>query len=120
MWDLTRSRSLRNIVAGVLSNLYRLEELCRKDSFDRWESTEEDEGKTNSSLAELKSLSHLMVLVIRILEAKLLSKELHFKNLKRFDISTGFKSCGEDLQFPNSLTLEAHAKYIMDNRSICC
>jgi hypothetical protein len=100
--------------------LYRLEELCRKDSFDRWESTEEDEGKTNSSLAELMYLSHLMVLVIRILEAKLLSKELHFKNLKRFDISTGFKSCGEDLQFPNSLTLEAHAKYIMDNRSICC
>ncbi|KAJ9682458.1 hypothetical protein PVL29_018388 [Vitis rotundifolia] len=83
--DLNGSSKLKVIPPGVISSLFRLEDLCMENSFTQWEG----EGKSNACLAELKHLSHLTSLEIQIPDAKLLPKDIVFDNLERYRISVG-------------------------------
>ncbi|XP_052177689.1 probable disease resistance protein At4g27220 isoform X2 [Diospyros lotus] len=71
--ELTRLRSLdlrtwmlEVIPKGVISNLIHLEELYVLGSFSGWDTTVNGEGKSNASIAELKSLTQLTVLYVSI------------------------------------------------------
>ena len=85
--DLRNCTKLEVIPPNVLSGLIQLEELYVSISFTQWEI----QGVNNerASLAELKHLSQLTTLEVHIPDAKMLPKDLVFKNLKRYKISIG-------------------------------
>ncbi|KAK4544153.1 hypothetical protein RGQ29_033016 [Quercus rubra] len=122
--DLSKCFDLQRIPPGLLSSLYRLEELYMGEVLMEWEPTggnREGEG-SNASLAELMSFSHhLMALEICIPNPKSFPKDFLFKNhMTRFHIFTGnlirggfyrppltdqFKYQSHDYLFGNSLVL---------------
>jgi hypothetical protein len=79
--DLSECSTLQRIPYGLLSSLSRLEEFYMSNVHVNWEPTSNSEG-ANASLAELIPLTHLMALKLYISNsnAKLLPKDLHFKN----------------------------------------
>ncbi|XP_059437907.1 probable disease resistance protein At4g27220 [Corylus avellana] len=83
--DLTDCFKLELIPPNVLSSLIALEVLYMRNSFVQWEA----EGLNNASLAELKHLSHLITLEIKISNASNLPKDLLFEKLERYVISIG-------------------------------
>ncbi|KAG7940933.1 hypothetical protein I3843_16G011600 [Carya illinoinensis] len=92
--DMKGCRSLKQIAAGVLSNLSRLQELCIAN-FKNWEYTTTMEGNgegtsNNASLAELiPRFGQTTVLEISVPRIWCLPKELHFRNSNlRFRINT--------------------------------
>ncbi|KAL5844625.1 hypothetical protein ACOSQ4_010583 [Xanthoceras sorbifolium] len=83
--DLSNCLKLRVIKPNVLSSLTRLEELYMGNSFVQWDV----EGRSNSSLAELKQLSRLTALDIHVLDAQLIPQDLSFEKLERYRIFVG-------------------------------
>ncbi|XP_059598504.1 probable disease resistance protein At4g27220 isoform X2 [Vitis vinifera] len=96
--DLSDSSTIKVIPSGVISSLFRLEDLCMENSFTQWEG----EGKSNACLAELKHLSHLTFLDIQIPDAKLLPKDIVFENLVRYRILVGDVWSWEEIFEANS------------------
>ncbi|KAA8538887.1 hypothetical protein F0562_025579 [Nyssa sinensis] len=89
--DLSDCTYLKLIPSGVISSLSHLEDLYMINSFKNWEVEDEDTGKRNASLAEMKSLCHIRVLEMHIPDIKLFPKDLLFGNLIKFKISIGHK-----------------------------
>ncbi|KAI8557045.1 hypothetical protein RHMOL_Rhmol05G0303600 [Rhododendron molle] len=87
--DLGDCDELQVIPNGVISKLYRLEELHFPRSFENWEGTTGNEEISKVSLDELMSLTRLSTLTIRIPHHRLLPKDLGFQNLIRFNITVG-------------------------------
>ncbi|XP_028104080.1 probable disease resistance protein At4g27220 [Camellia sinensis] len=85
--DLRDCYKLSKIPKGVISNLSRLEELYILNSFVGLE-----DATVNKELDKLGKLTPLTTLHIHIPNAMLLPKEICFKNLIRFIISTGERS----------------------------
>ncbi|XP_056165944.1 uncharacterized protein LOC115680959 [Syzygium oleosum] len=86
--DLTGCIGLEVIEPGVLGSLVNLEELHMEDSFDQWEA-EDEELRSNTSLAELKNMKKLSTLSIAIPHSTNLSSDLPFGNLNEHKIQIG-------------------------------
>ncbi|KAF7143687.1 hypothetical protein RHSIM_Rhsim05G0217600 [Rhododendron simsii] len=87
--DLGHCQKLDVIPNGVISKLYRLEELHFPRSFENWEGTTSNEEISKVSVDELMSLTRLSTLAIHIPNHRLLPKDLGFQNLIRFNITVG-------------------------------
>ncbi|KAI8558287.1 hypothetical protein RHMOL_Rhmol04G0079600 [Rhododendron molle] len=98
--ELTRLRllnmdgcsELKVIPKGIISKLFRLEELYMPLWFSQWEGTRAGIGRDIScvSLDELMSLTRLTTLLnVRIQDPALLPQDFTFENLVRFDIAVG-------------------------------
>ncbi|KAB2059885.1 hypothetical protein ES319_A11G338300v1 [Gossypium barbadense] len=87
--DLRSSSKLKRIPPGILCKLSRLEELSMGDSFVEWGAEGHSSLQSNSSLAELKALSCLTALEIRISNAKIIPKDFSFEKLQRYIIFIG-------------------------------
>ncbi|KAG5550592.1 hypothetical protein RHGRI_015518 [Rhododendron griersonianum] len=88
--DLGDCNELKVIPNGVISKLYRLEELHFPRSFENWEGTTGNEEISKVSLDELMtSLTRLSTLSIHIPNHRLLPKDPGFQNLIRFNITVG-------------------------------
>ncbi|KAJ9682210.1 hypothetical protein PVL29_018203 [Vitis rotundifolia] len=83
--DLNDCKELEVIPRNILSSLSRLECLSMISSFTQWAI----EGESNACLSELNHLSHLTALDMDIPNAKLLPKDILFKNLTRYRIFIG-------------------------------
>ncbi|XP_062005046.1 disease resistance protein At4g27190-like isoform X1 [Rosa rugosa] len=86
--DLTWCYSLQVIAPNVLSRLTRLEDLRMRYSPIKWEAEHEGE-RSNASLLELKHLSLLTALEIKISNPDMLPKGLFSDKLERFHICIG-------------------------------
>ncbi|XP_022719738.1 probable disease resistance protein At4g27220 [Durio zibethinus] len=87
--DLSGCTRLKIIPPGVLSSLSGLEELYMGDSFVQWEVERLANQQCNASLDELKLLSHLTTLEVRIPDAKIMPADLFSKKLERYKIFIG-------------------------------
>jgi Leucine-rich repeat (LRR) protein len=125
--DLSECSTLQRIPYGLLSSLYRLEEFYMLGVDVNWEPTSNFEG-ANASLAELIPLTHLMALKLYISNsnAKLLPKDLHFKNqMIKFQIKGrthrwDFVQRTPHYLLQNELTLEdVDAVDIKESRWLC-
>ncbi|TYJ12397.1 hypothetical protein E1A91_A11G346900v1 [Gossypium mustelinum] len=87
--DLRSCSKLKRIPPGILCKLSRLEELSMGDSFVEWGAEGHSSLQSNSSLAELKALSCLTALEIRISNAKIIPKDFSFEKLQRYIIFIG-------------------------------
>ncbi|MBA0672964.1 hypothetical protein Goklo_024494, partial [Gossypium klotzschianum] len=87
--DLRYCSRLKRIPPGVFCKLSRLEELSIGDSFVEWGAEGHSSQQSNSSLAELKALSCLTTLEIRIPNAKIIPKGFSFEKLQRYIIFIG-------------------------------
>ncbi|KAH7853567.1 hypothetical protein Vadar_004142 [Vaccinium darrowii] len=84
--DMSDCLQLGMIPKGVISKLFRLEELHMPMNFGKWEGTTNERKISNASLDELMSLTRLTTLNIWIPDAALLPEDLSFENLVRFEI----------------------------------
>ncbi|KAG7940930.1 hypothetical protein I3843_16G011400 [Carya illinoinensis] len=107
--DMKGCRSLKQIAAGVLSRLSRLQELYMA-KFEKWEYTTTMEGNgertsNNANLVELiPRFGQMTVLEISVPSIGCLPKELHFKNSNlRFRINT---KDDETYLFENAIRLD--------------
>ncbi|KAF7146631.1 hypothetical protein RHSIM_Rhsim04G0054100 [Rhododendron simsii] len=89
--DMNDCERLKVIPKGVISKLFRLEELCMPSWFSQWEGTRAGTGRDIScvSLDELMSLTRLTNLYVCIQDPALLPKDFTFENLVRFNILVG-------------------------------
>ncbi|GLT87618.1 hypothetical protein SLE2022_056940 [Rubroshorea leprosula] len=90
--DLSDCAKLKVIPPGVLSSLSRLEELYMRNSFDQWaQGVEEEEKKINANLFELRQLTKLTAIEIRIniCNTYITKGDLFFGNLARYKIFEG-------------------------------
>ncbi|KAG5551750.1 hypothetical protein RHGRI_009986 [Rhododendron griersonianum] len=90
--DMDDCYKLQVIPKGVISKLFRLEELYMPRNFRQWERTGPGTGRDIScvSLDELMSLTRLTTLLhVLIPDPALLPKDFTFENLVRFDIAVG-------------------------------
>ncbi|KAL5809789.1 hypothetical protein ACOSQ3_030480 [Xanthoceras sorbifolium] len=84
--DLRSCSKLKVISPNVISSLTQLEELYVGNSFVQWDV----EGGSNASLSELKQLSLLTTLDIRVLDARIMPQDLLvFEKLERYRILIG-------------------------------
>ncbi|KAL5743204.1 hypothetical protein ACOSP7_029936 [Xanthoceras sorbifolium] len=84
--DLRSCSKLKVISPNVISSLTRLEELYVGNSFVQWDV----EGGSNASLSELKQLSLLTTLDIRVLDTRIMPQDLLvFEKLERYRIIIG-------------------------------
>ncbi|KAJ4721752.1 Disease resistance protein [Melia azedarach] len=74
------------IPPNVISSLSTLEELYMNDRFE-WEKQGLDKARKNASLSELKDLSKLTCLEIKIKDADALPTDLSFQTLERYKIT---------------------------------
>ncbi|XP_044472238.1 disease resistance protein UNI-like [Mangifera indica] len=88
---LNNCKKLAQIARGVISSLYKLEELYILKSFKHWDSEGGEGGlRSNAKLAELQSLSRLTSLQIAIPNLDfLIDNDVPFKNLSNFAIIIG-------------------------------
>ncbi|KAF8039017.1 hypothetical protein BT93_B1535 [Corymbia citriodora subsp. variegata] len=86
--DLRGCTKLKVIEPGMLESLVNLEELYIEDSFDQWEA-EDEELRSNASLAELKNMKKLSTLYIAIPHSANLSRDLLFMKLNKHKIQVG-------------------------------
>ncbi|XP_017976589.1 PREDICTED: disease resistance protein RFL1 [Theobroma cacao] len=70
---------------GVLSNLLRLEELYMMGTCIQWEVEGHANHRSNASLAELKNLSRLTALEVKILDVTAMSGGLFFEELQKLE-----------------------------------
>ena len=82
--DLCNCSQLKEIPYNTISKFSQLEKLCMENSFTQWEVDGD-----NASVAELKLLSQLIILDVKIPDASLLPKEELLENLMRFRIFIG-------------------------------
>ncbi|KAK3006903.1 hypothetical protein RJ639_015608 [Escallonia herrerae] len=87
--DLTDCEELIVIPPNVISRLSQLECLYMMNSFVNWGYEGQEDGRSNASLAELKSLSALSALELGISDVKVFPSDLFFKNLIRFRVNLG-------------------------------
>ncbi|OMO98977.1 Disease resistance protein [Corchorus olitorius] len=108
--DLRGCTRLKAILAGLLSRLTKLEELYIGESFARyWEAEDDASQRSNASVNELSSLSHLTTLEVHIRDAKMvLGNFLFFQKLKRYKIFIGdvWKYLFGDYQYSRTLKLQ--------------
>ncbi|KAJ9682087.1 hypothetical protein PVL29_018124 [Vitis rotundifolia] len=96
LWlDLRNCSYLKVIPRNVISCLSRLECLCMENSFTQWEVEGFNSGESNvclesnACLSELKHLSCLMALDVKIPDLNLLPPDMLFDNLTRYRILVG-------------------------------
>ncbi|XP_052293102.1 probable disease resistance protein At4g27220 isoform X10 [Citrus sinensis] len=87
--DLSHCSKLKVIAPNVLSNLSQLEELYMANCCIEWEVPGLSNERSNASLDELKNLSRLTTLEIRILDAGILPSGLFSRKLERYEIFVG-------------------------------
>ncbi|KAL5823738.1 hypothetical protein ACOSQ4_021638 [Xanthoceras sorbifolium] len=87
--DLTRCHGLKVIPPSIISRLTQLEELYMSNEFDMWHVVGVDNESKNVSLDELKHLSQLTTLHIRISDYKIVSKGFFSHKLQRYKICVG-------------------------------
>ncbi|GLT87589.1 hypothetical protein SLE2022_056680 [Rubroshorea leprosula] len=89
--DLSDCTKLKVIPPGVLSSLYRLEELYMRNSFDQWAEGVMEQEKKIASLFELKQLTNLNVIEARIniCNIQMMEEDLFSENLARYKIFEG-------------------------------
>ena len=92
--DLSDSEELEVIPLNVLSSLSKLESLFMINMFPKW--AEKGEHQSNAYLSQLKYLSSLTTLHIRIPDVKLLPEDIQFENLTRYAIHIG--GCWQELR----------------------
>ncbi|KAG7940941.1 hypothetical protein I3843_16G012300 [Carya illinoinensis] len=125
--DMKGCDSLKRIAAGVLSSLFRLQELYMLE-FKNWECTTTMEGNgegpsNNASLAELiPRFDQMTVLEISVPSIGYLPKELHFRNSNmRFRINT---KDDESYLFENAIRFDERedtsdlGKVLLENRGV--
>ncbi|KAJ9159368.1 hypothetical protein P3X46_024877 [Hevea brasiliensis] len=83
------TRLLEVIPSGVLSCLIQLEDLYMGNSFVQWEGEGHDSRRNNANLVELKLLSNLVSLDLKIIDAKIIPRNLFSKMLERWTILIG-------------------------------
>lgn len=112
--DLSRCSKLETISPNVISCLTNLEEIYMRETPIQWE----DEGlrgtRSNAALGELKHLSHLTTLEIRVQDAKLIPNELFSEMLKRYKIVIG-DDWGQpvwDKEYDTARTLKLSASHV--------
>ncbi|KAL5823723.1 hypothetical protein ACOSQ4_021623 [Xanthoceras sorbifolium] len=86
--DLTGCDGLEVIPPNIISRLTQLEELYISYNFNKWHVGVDNESK-NVSLDELKHLSQLTTLHIRIFDFKIVPKGLFSHKLQRYKICVG-------------------------------
>ncbi|KAK3031760.1 hypothetical protein RJ639_036640 [Escallonia herrerae] len=87
--DLTDCEELIVIPPNVISRLSQLECLYMMNSFVNWGDEGQEDGRSNATLAELKSLSALSALELDISDVKVFPNDLFFKKLIRFRVNLG-------------------------------
>ncbi|XP_034680168.1 uncharacterized protein LOC117910214 isoform X4 [Vitis riparia] len=87
--DLRNCSYLKAIPQNVISSLSRLECMCMENSFTQWEVEGVNNGESNACLSELKHLSWLGALDIKIPNLNLLPPDMLFDNLTRYRILVG-------------------------------
>ncbi|RVX18822.1 hypothetical protein VitviT2T_021077 [Vitis vinifera] len=87
--DLRNCSYLKAIPQNVISSLSRLECMCMENSFTQWEVEGVNNGESNACLSELKHLSSLWALDIKIPNLNLLPPDMLFDNLTRYRILVG-------------------------------
>ncbi|XP_034708024.1 uncharacterized protein LOC117931212 isoform X2 [Vitis riparia] len=87
--DLRNCSYLKAIPQNVISSLSRLECMCMENSFTQWEVEGVNNGESNACLSELKRLSWLWALDIKIPNLNLLPPDMLFDNLTRYRILVG-------------------------------
>ncbi|KAF3454286.1 hypothetical protein FNV43_RR04733 [Rhamnella rubrinervis] len=82
---------LEVIEPNVISRLTRLEELNLKDSFTNWqvEGAINDDERRNASLSEVKNLSHLIDLKLRVPDINSVPKDIFGKELVKYYVCIG-------------------------------
>ncbi|KAF3453161.1 hypothetical protein FNV43_RR03598 [Rhamnella rubrinervis] len=82
---------LEVIEPNVISRLTRLEELNLKDSFTNWqvEGAINDDERRNASLSEVKNLSHLIDLKLRVPDINSVTKDIFGKELVKYYVCIG-------------------------------
>ncbi|KAF3454155.1 hypothetical protein FNV43_RR04602 [Rhamnella rubrinervis] len=88
---LLRVLSTSVIEPNVISRLTRLEELNLKDSFTNWqvEGAINDDERRNASLSEVKNLSHLIDLKLRVPDINSVTKDIFGKELVKYYVCIG-------------------------------
>jgi hypothetical protein len=105
--DVTGCGLQRRIPVNLIGRLKKLEELLIGDkSFNRWDvvGCDSTEGM-NASLTELKSLSHLAVLSLRIPKVECIPRDSVFPRLLKYDIVLGHWYSELDKEYPTSTRL---------------
>ncbi|KAK3420029.1 hypothetical protein EUGRSUZ_G00806 [Eucalyptus grandis] len=87
--DLNRCYKLKIIESGVLRNLFKLEELFMKNTFDQWNVVEQT-LPTNASLIELNHMKKLHTLHLSIPSLSMLPKDLNVEKLTKYEIRIGY------------------------------
>ncbi|GLT43762.1 hypothetical protein SLA2020_176930 [Shorea laevis] len=89
--DLSDCTKLKVIPPHVLSRLSRLEELYMRNSFDQWAEGVKEQEKEIASLSELKQLTNLKVIEVRInsCNIQMMEEDLFSENLARYKIFEG-------------------------------
>ncbi|GKV51323.1 hypothetical protein SLEP1_g57991 [Rubroshorea leprosula] len=89
--DLSDCTKLKVIPPNVLSGLPRLEELYMRNSFDQWAEGVKERPKEIASLSELKQLTNLKVIEVRIniCNIQMMEEDLFSENLARYKIYEG-------------------------------
>ncbi|KAL5758757.1 hypothetical protein ACOSP7_021368 [Xanthoceras sorbifolium] len=87
--DLSECYGLEVIPPNIISRLTKLEELYMSDEFDKWHVEGVDNESKNVSLDELKHLSQLTTLHIRIFDYKIVPKGFFSHKLQRYKICVG-------------------------------
>lgn len=87
--DLRYCYNLEVIQPNVISNLLRLEELNMEESYTKWEIEGVNDEGSNANIAELKNLSQLTTLFMRIPYVYIVPEDLFSKKLERFKILIG-------------------------------
>ncbi|KAL5823718.1 hypothetical protein ACOSQ4_021618 [Xanthoceras sorbifolium] len=90
--DLSECYGLEVIPPNIISRLTKLEELYMSDEFDKWHVEGVDNESKNVSLDELKHLSQLTTLHIRISDYKIVPKGFFSHKLQRYKICVGVSS----------------------------
>jgi len=90
MLDLNNSR-IKVIPPNIMSKLTKLEELNMNNTSIKWEEESSVMQNENASVAELRHLTNLTALEIRIHEAWNLPRDLMFEKLERYKIVIGDK-----------------------------
>ncbi|KAF3454152.1 hypothetical protein FNV43_RR04599 [Rhamnella rubrinervis] len=100
--NLEGCRDLEVIKPNVIWSLTRLEELNLKDSFTNWqvEGAFNDNERRNASLSEVKNLSYLIDLKLRVPDINSVPKDIFREELVKYYISIGDEQV--DLRLKNT------------------
>ncbi|KAL5823719.1 hypothetical protein ACOSQ4_021619 [Xanthoceras sorbifolium] len=104
--DLTGCDGLEVIPPNIISRLTQLEELYMSYNFNKWHVEGVDNERKNVSLDDLKHLSQLTTLHIRISDSKIVPKCLFSHKLQRYKIYIGVSKWAWYFQYNTSRFLK--------------